>query len=348
MQKTKMNKPDMRLNMKRYLFFLMPFLGILASGCQNSKQGKNEEVISERYIHKYGYDVSKKEWETAGYPGQVITTLRNGVTITASYEDGILHGPTTYTYAHSQTLESLNIYERGNLMKKTSFSIQGIPFKEETFLSPSHLRVLRWYNTGTPMSLEEFHHTELLEGEYYNKNNEAEYRVIKGAGTRIIRDQHEQITSKETIENGYPILRETFYSHGVPHTIIPLSGGKVHGEKNVFAPSGEPISKETFTLNVLDGPATYFQNGCRYLESNYKNGLKHGTERHYIDGETIVEETEWYEGHKHGPSIVYFDGMSKIQWYYNNIQVSKERYRELCKQEENIAIMNDRAKRVEE
>ena len=330
--------------MKRFVPYLLSLIPLLMVGCNKSDQDKNDEVVSQRYIHKYGYDVSKEEWESTGYPGQVITTLRNGVTITASYEDGVLHGKTTYTYPHSQTVESLNIYERGNLVKKTSYNIRGIPQKEEIFLSPSHVKLTRWYSNGTPMSLEEYHNTELLEGEYYNKNNEAQFKVTKGSGMRITRDQHEQIVAKETIENGYPAKRETFHPHGIPHTIIPLSGGKIHGEKKVYAPSGEPISSEAYRQNILDGHATYYQNGCRYLELSYKNGVKHGTERHFIDGETIVEETEWLEGQKHGPSIFYFDGMSKTRWYYNNMPVSKEKYRELCEQEENIAIMNERTK----
>lgn len=334
--------------MKRFIPFVLPLLALFAVGCHNSSRDSEDQVVSKRFIHKYGYDVSKEEWETASYPGQVITTLRNGITVTASYEDGILNGPTTYTYPHSQTTESLNIYERGNLVKKTSYNIRGVPQKEEVFLSPSHVKVTRWYTAGTPLSVEEYHNTELLEGEYYNRNNEVEFRVSKGSGMRITRDQHEQMVAKETIENGYPVLRETFHPHGVPHAIIPLSGGKIHGEKRIFAPSGEPISSETYKLSVLNGPATYFQNGCRYLEVSYKNGLRHGAERHFVDGETIVEETQWYEGNKHGSSIVFFDGMSKTRWYYNNTPVTKERYRELIEQEENIAIMNDRAKHIDQ
>ncbi len=331
--------------MKRFSPLLVALSGLFIFGCQNSSKDQNENVVSKRYIHKYGYDVSKEEWDATGYPGQVITTLRNGVTVTASYEDGILHGPTTYTFPHSHTTESLNIFERGNLVKKISYDIRGIPQKEQIFLSPSHVKTTKWFQTGTPLSVEEYHNNELLEGEYYNEKNETEHRVIKGNGTRVTRDQHENIVAKETIANGFPVLRETFHPHGIPHTIIPLSGGKIHGEKKVFAPTGEPISLESYHLDTLHGPAVYYQNGCRYLEINYRDGYKDGKERHFVDGETVVEETEWMEGQKHGPSIVFFDGMSRTQYYHNNQAVSKEKYRELCEIEENIAIMNDRALR---
>ncbi|MDN3509447.1 MAG: hypothetical protein P0S93_05505 [Candidatus Neptunochlamydia sp.] len=329
--------------MKRFSHLYIALYGLFVFGCHNSNKDQNENVVSKRYIHKYGYDVSKEEWDGATYPGQVITTLRNGVTVTASYEDGVFHGPTTYTFPHSHTIESLNIYERGNLVKKVTYDIRGIPQKEQVFLSPSHVRTTKWYQKGTPLSVEEYHNNELLEGEYYNEKNETASRVTKGSGVRVTRDQHENIIAKEMIENGFPVLRETFHPHGIPHAVLPISGGKLHGKKKVFAPTGEPISIESYKLDVLHGPATYYQNGCRYLEVNYREGLKHGKERHLIDDETVVEETEWMEGKKHGRSVVFFDGMSRTRFYYNNQAVSKEKYRELCEIEENIAIMNDRA-----
>lgn len=330
--------------MKRFSPLLICAAGLIFSGCQNSNSDQNENVVSKRYIHKYGYDVSKEEWEGAGYPGQVITTLRNGVTVTSTYENGMLHGPSTLTYPHSQTIETRNTYERGNLVKRITYDIRGIPEKEEIFLSPSHYKVTKWYQNGTPLSMEEYHNNELLEGEYYNDRNETEHRVTKGFGIRVVRDQHEQIVAKETLENGFPILRETYHPHGIPHTVTPLMNGMIHGERKVFAPSGEPISLETYKHNILHGPAIYYQNGCRYLEVNYHEGVKHGLERHFIDGETIVEETEWMDGQKHGPSIVFFDGMSRTRYFYNDQLVTKERYRELSDIEENIAIMNDRAR----
>ena len=332
--------------MNRYLPYFLSFLSLIAVGCHSSR-GEDDQVISKRYIHKYGYDVSKKEWESANYPGKIISTLHNGVTVSASYENGILNGPMTITYPHSQTTESLNLYEKGNLIKKRIYDIRGIPKEETEFLSPSHFRISRWFSSGTPLSTEEYHNHELLKGEYYNKKNEIEARVVKGKGIRITRNQREETIAKETIDKGYPILSETFHPHGIPHTITPLLGGQIHGEKKVFAPTGEPISVENYTKNILHGIAYYYQNGCLYLEVNYKEGKKHGLEKHYVDGETIIEEINWYEGKKHGASTLYFDGMSKINWYYNNKPVTKEQYRQLAQQEENIAIMNDRARGID-
>lgn len=329
--------------MKSNFIFIIGTVGILMTGCQHSKH-KKDEVISQRYIHKYGYDVSQEEWERADYPGQVITTLRNGVTITATYEDNVLNGPTTFTFPHSQTLESSNIYEKGNLIKKLSYNIRGIPVQEEIYLSPTHIKTTKWYLDGTPMCIEERSFDELIEARYYNAKNEMVYQLANGSGTRVVRDDSGSITTKETINNGYPSLRETFHANGTPHTILSLRNGILHGRKQVFAQSGEPVSVEHWDMNKLHGLATYFQNGCRYLEIQFTQGLKNGLERHYIDGETIVEESQWLRNQKHGPTTVYYDGMSKTEWYYNNDRVSKDKFRELCDREQMISIMNERGK----
>ncbi len=318
-------------------------VGILVTGCQSSKHKQNE-VISQRYIHKYGYDVSQAEWEKSDYPGRVITTLRNGVRITATYEDNVLNGPTTFTFPHSQTLESSHIYEKGNLIKKLSYNIRGIPVQEEIYLSPTHIKTTQWYIDGTPMCIEERLFDELVNARYYNTKNEQVYQLTNGSGTRVVRDESGNITIKETINNGYPSLRETFHENGSPHTITSLKNGIPHGRKQVFAQSGEPISIEHLDMNKLHGLASYFQNGCRYLEIQFTHGLKNGLERHYIDGKTIVEESQWLKNKKHGPTIVYYDGMSRTEWFYNNDSVSKDKFRELCEREQMISIMNERGK----
>lgn len=329
--------------MKWFTPIALSMLVFSLTGC-NKGNSKKEEVVSKRYIHKYGYDVSKEEWESADYPGQVITTLRNGVTISATYEDGILSGPTTYTYAHSGTRQAVELYEHGNLIKKVSYSIRGIPTQEELFISPTNIKTTKWYPSGTPMSVEETMNGEILEGQYLSLSNETEARIQKGSGTRILRDEEGNLLEKETIQNGYPILRETYYESGSPHEQIPLSGGVLHGELKVFAKTGEPVSIQKYSMGVMHGLATYFQNGYRYLEMPYVEGMKEGIERHYIDGENLVEETEWLEDKKHGTSTVYCDGIAHTKWFYNGEKVSKEKYNYLLDRERTIAIMNERSK----
>ncbi|MCY3975104.1 MAG: hypothetical protein OXF02_06160 [Simkaniaceae bacterium] len=332
---------------RSFLSGLFVLVVLFLSGCNGSDRDRHEDVVSTRYIHKYGYDVSEKEWKHAEYPGRVVTKLRDGITVTASYEEGVLHGTVTRTYPHSHTLESSIVYERGVPVRKTLYTPRGIPDREEIFYSSDHKKVTRWYGSGTPLSTEEWRGDRLVSGEYYDTCNESEAHVAQGFGVRIVRNAHEQREMRETIEEGRPVLREIYYPHGVPRAVIPLQGGVVHGEKKVFAPSGEPVAYETYRCDVLHGPATYFRNGCKYLEISYEEGRKHGTERHFVDGVTLVEETEWRDGHKHGPSVLYFDDMSRVRYYYNNLAVSKEKYRELLRQEETIATMNNRAKGVD-
>ena len=89
--------------MKKQTPALMTLLLIGMFGCNGKKE---DEVVDQLYVHKYGYTVSKEEWSSKNYPGQVITTRQDGVTVTATYEDGKLNGPSTETFPHSQTVET--------------------------------------------------------------------------------------------------------------------------------------------------------------------------------------------------------------------------------------------------
>lgn len=331
------------MNMK-----LLPVVGALLlvglCGCHCSKKPKKTDVVSQRYIHKYGYDVSKDEWGANHYPGQIVTTLKNGITIASTYEDGVLHGPTSYTYPHSQTLESLQVFERGNLLKKTTFDIKGIPQKEELFLAPGHIKTKYWYNTGTPMCVEERLENALIEGDYFTLQNELESKIENSVGIKTVRSEDGALLAKETIKDGVVVAIETFHSNGTPHIISSLKNGLLHGEKKVFGPTGDPIIEENYYFGMLNGLCSYYQNGYRYLESPYKDGKKEGIERQYIDGETLVEETEYHDNFKHGPSTFYTDGVSKTEWYYNDEYISKAKFEELSEREKMISIMNSRAK----
>ncbi len=337
-------KSCMRLIVKKYSPFLLAALGLFAYGCQNSKVAQNDHVITKRFIHKYGYDVSKEQWDSQEFPGQVITTLKNGITVTANYEDGVLHGISHSTFPLSQTLESESMYERGTLKKKTSFNIRGIPVSEEVYLPDNIVKTTKWYTNGIPLSIETYKGKQLKNAEYFNTKNEVEYKVVDGFGTRVTKTENMKLAVKETIENGYPTKRESFHANGVPHSITNFQNGMLHGTKQVFASSGEPVLEEHWKNNQLDGLATYFQNGYKYLEVPYSVGKKNGMERHYVDGELVIEETQYIDGEKHGPSTFYYDGMSKTQWFYNNAKISKAKYDNLIERERTIAIINERSK----
>lgn len=309
-------------------------MGALTTSCDESRKDKN--IISRRYIHKYGYDVPRDEWQAQQYPGQVLTTLRDGKTITESYEDGLLHGPRTETYPHSQTIQALEQYQRGKLAKRVSYSVRGVPEKEEIFKTPEHTLVTYWFPSGTPKAKEELHDQVLINGWYYNLANETDSRIESGTGEKTLRNQSGDMLAKHVYNNYQVTYIETYYPNNTPCTVTSYEDGKIHGEKKHFSMSGEPLSVENYYQGVKHGLCTYFQNGYKYAEIPYAFGNKDGVTRHYIDGETIVEETEYKNDIKHGPSVIYCDGSARTTWYFENRKVSRPKYEELIRREEAI------------
>jgi antitoxin component YwqK of YwqJK toxin-antitoxin module len=321
--------------MKMKVMLVLGAVSILMAGCRNSNEEDN--VVSQRYIHKYGYAVSKEEWDAKNYPGQVITTLRNGITVTATYENGVLHGPSTYTYPHSQTVEAYLVYNHGNLVKEMKYDNKGMPSNEKAWFSPSRYTLTLWYTEGSPLSIEEYSNEELMEGRYFTLSNETEGRVEKGNGLRVVRNQQGILVSKDVIEGGFIAKREAFYPNGSPESVTHYSRGQLHGEKKLFAQSGEPTLIEEWVNGKLHGKCTYFNNGTKEVEISYLNGLKNGQEIHYIDGAQILEETLWENGKKHGASTFYISGEAKTSWFYDGKQVSVKRFEELARLDEMIS-----------
>ena len=299
---------------------------LLFCSCGNEA---DNQVISQRFIHKYGYAVSKQEWESKSYPGQVVTTLRNGVTITATYENGVLHGPCSHTHPHSQTVQFFYLYNQGNLVKEIAYDSFGMPIRERIQISPTRYTLTNWYSDGTPMKIEDFAGSELLEGEYFTLNNEAESRVEKGSGLSTRRDQKGLLLSKEFYESGLLVKQETFYPNGSPETLTFFSSNKIHGERKVFTQTGEPQLTEEWVNGLLHGKVTHFMNGAKQMEISYLYGAKNGLEVHFIDGKIPSQEILWENDLRHGPSIYYIDGMATTEWYYDGKKISKKKYDEL-------------------
>jgi antitoxin component YwqK of YwqJK toxin-antitoxin module len=319
--------------MKNKMSLILGTCGILMSGCGN----KEPEVISKNYIHKYGYALSKKEWESKKYPGQVVTTYKDGVTIAATYEDGILNGPYTATFPHSQTIATYHLYNYGNLIKEIIYDQKGIPQSEKIYLSPTRYSTTYWFTDGTPRSIEEYNGTELIDGQYFATDNETEARVVKGNGMRIVRDKAGLLLAKDKIENGLVVCHETFYRSGVPESISLYVNNQLHGDKRTFDENGEPIALEHWETSYLEGVATYFKNGCKYHEVPYVNGKKQGKEIFYIDGIMVSHDILWEDGKMHGQSNYYVDGIAHTEWFYEGRKVSHREFRQLDKVDQLIA-----------
>ncbi len=321
--------------MKNRIFALLGLCSLTLCGCNDNN--KDDNVVSQRYVHKYGYAVSQADWESTNCPGQVITSLKNGVTVTSTYENGIKHGPTTHTFPHSQTTEFYSLYNQGDKVKEISYDPEGIPVEEWIQLSPTRYSITMWYKEGSPMLVEEFVGNELLEGQYFSPSNELESRVERGAGQRIRRDRSGTLLAKETFQEGYATKKETFYPNGAPESIASYFHDVLDGEKRTFAANGEPLSIEQWSNGKLNGKSQYFKNGNRYLEISYTDGLKNGVERHFIDGEIVSQEIAWENNYKHGEAVFYADGKPESQWFYQGEPVSRRKFNELNKLDEIIS-----------
>lgn len=300
---------------------------LLLASCNQSQE--EVAVISQSYIHKYGYAVSKNEWLNHNYPGQVITTMRDGVTLIETFEDGVLHGARTITYPHSQTLSLYQLYNHGDLVKVVEYDDKGLPMEEKNYLSPMRVAITQWYPDGSPMCIEELASGELLEGQYFNTQNETESRVVKGHGLRIERNRQGILLAKDEMQAGSIIRKETFYPNGAIMSSATYQNNQLHGQRSQFEPSGEPLAIEEYVHGGLNGLAVYFKNGAKSLEISYMNGAKNGYEIHYIDGKEISQRISWENNLLHGPTYYYIEGAAHTEWYYENKMVSAKKYDEL-------------------
>lgn len=327
--------------MKIRLSFLCGAVALLVCSCQ--KDNNNSQVVSQRYVHKYGYAVSQEEWASKNYPGQVITTLRNGVVVTATYENHELHGPCTYTYPNSQTVEKYVLYNQGAPVKEVHYDVSGMPMEETVQLSPSRHSLTLWYSDGAPRSVEEFANDELLEGQYFTVLNDVEARVEKGKGERVMRDAKGTLLYRDDVEAGFTVKRESFYPTGSPESVSYFAINKLHGEKKTYTVSGEPLAVEEWVNGQLHGKATYFKNGTKYLEISYLYGKKNGLESYFVDGDAISHQIVWDNDRKHGPEVYFVNGEEKTTWHYAGKEVSKANYDEQIRLDEIVSQVRPEA-----
>lgn len=320
--------------MKYQYFLVLAALGVFAMSCQREESEK--DVISQRYIHKYGYAVSAEEWADRNYPGQIISSLRSGSTVTATYEDGMLNGPCSFTYPNSQVVERYVLYKRGSPVKEILYDISGMPMKESVQISDAQSTLTTWYADGVPRSIEEYHEDKLLSGQYFTILNELESHVEKGSGLKSVRDLFGVLISKETIQDGFVVKKESFYSNGTPESITHYLFGKMDGERHTFTDQGVPLAVEQWLAGKLHGTSIYYKNGSKHLQVSYEHGEKTGWEYQFTDGATVSHQISWSHDQKHGPETFFIPGGKKVSWYYEGKEVSKNRYEEIKRLDEMI------------
>lgn len=313
--------------------------GVLLSGCHSNKN--NGDVVSQEFIHKYGFGVSQEEWEERAQDGQVITMMKNGVKATRSYENGLLHGNTTYTFPHSNVVEKLLVYDQGTLLKEVLHDAGGIPMREDLYEFDDRTIITLWDEKGSPLSIEEYLEESLLDGKYYTPEHELEAQVENGFGVRVKRDRAGLLLCRDKIEKGAIAERTSYHPNGQIQTVSHYVDYQLHGEQIKNTPSGKPLMSVQWNRGVLDGLKTVYRNGIKIAEIPYINGLREGTEFHYDDFGTLTAEIQWKGDKKHGFSRYHSEEMTENEWYYKGQAVNEQKFQMLDNREKLIADSSD-------
>lgn len=297
---------------------------LIAQSCNHPSN--NPQIVRQLFVHKYGVGIPQSDWLARGSNGQIVTTYRDGTTVSRNYTGGTLHGTTTYTFPHSTIIQKTEIYEEGTLVRIVSHYPSGIPHEEIIYLDNGHVKKTVWYEDGTPQSVEELLDGKVLSGEYFTPSHELEARVQQGEGTRVQRDAYGNLSSKETIQSGEMVLQILYYPNGVPEEMSSYKDGVLDGERKTFHFTGEPNVIEEWSCGYQHGTTVLFQNGQKCSEISYIRGKKQGLEKRYDDNGHLVEEITWVDGKKHGPSRLWIDGIAKTEWFIDNQAVTQIQY----------------------
>ena len=311
--------------MRRIPLFLIG--SALVTSCQNSNSP--DQVVSQTFVHKYGFETSAEEWEARDQDGQVVTMLKNGVKVTRTYENGQLHGPTTYTFPHSPIVEKLLVYDAGNLLKECVNDAAGVPIREEMYEFDNRKVITMWDDKGAPLSLEEYDGELLVEGKYYTPEHELEATVEGRQGERVKRDRTGLLISRDEIIDGMISSRTTYHPNGQVHTVSHYDDYQLHGSQLKFTASGRPLMELNWDHGVLDGEKIIYRNGSRVAVIPFIKGQKHGTEYHFDDLGNLTAEIEWRNDKKHGPTKLHSEEATDTEWFFRGQSVNLERFKNL-------------------
>ncbi len=313
-------------------------LSLLLGGCFSS--ASDDSVVSQKFVHKYGFDVTPEEWEARDGDGQILEVLKNGVKIVRSYENGALHGPTTYSFPNSTVIEKLQVYDQGTLLKEVVHDGTGMPMREEIYEFDNRTITTIWDEKGAPLSIEEFDGELLVEGKYYTPSHDLEGQVESGFGERIKRDRSGLLVSRDTIQNGIATVKTSFHPTGEIHTISHYDGSQLHGEQLKFTSAGRPLMKLNWNHGIMHGPKVVFRNGTKIAEIPYVNGRKQGVEIHFDDLGNLTAEIEWQNDKKHGCSKFYTDDTTEMEWFYKGQAVALDKYNMMANRDKLVADLH--------
>jgi antitoxin component YwqK of YwqJK toxin-antitoxin module len=316
----------MKTNYLPYALILLA----LTTSCRSCR----DDVVCEKYVHRYGVELPPEEWSQRGRHGQVVSAMKDGVVVSRSYESGTLHGDTTYTFPHRDTIQKKECYEQGRLTEEFHNHSDGLPHKQITHNSPNSRTEVIWYDNGSPQCQEQYENNSLVSGTYFNSANSSEAEVADQNGMRVRRDRYGELISVDNIQNGQMVQRTTYHFNGTPQSLTTYVNNKAHGQRRTYLPTGEPSTVEQWQNDSQHGMTTAFEHGQKYAVIPYVYGKKHGVERRYrSDGETVAEKINWVQDCRHGPSYAYINGNEKVTWYFQGRPVvNKQTFDALCNQ----------------
>lgn len=305
-----------------YLRLCTLFCLLGLTSCYRNQEESAKKDGSRKYVHKYGVELSEKEWKEYGMHGDVISTSANGVTITEQYNHNVLHGAKTWSFPNSQAIYKTALYDTGTCTKEIIHDTSGLPLSEIEFVSEERQIHRTFSRGGFPYSIETIDQGILYNGEYFDTEGKLYAAVVDFNGLRVMRDFEGIITRSEKITGGKPSLITEYYPSGNPKSITPCDQGIPHGIRRTFFESSEPASIEPFCEGKLDGTVLLFADGIRACEVPYVSGLRQGTEYRY-DGRRLVHETNWKKGRKHGISIDHANPEMPQEWYWEGEPVTQ-------------------------
>jgi antitoxin component YwqK of YwqJK toxin-antitoxin module len=302
----------------------------LATGCQT--RPSPDDVVSEKYIHRYGVPIPADQWSDRGQHGQICSTRRDGVVVAKTYDSGQLHGECSYTFPHSSLIQKKENYDSNTLTSETHYYPNGVPQKQIDYDGSGSKTLTKWFDNGAPQRKEVYSGDSLSQAEYFNQNNQVESQVFEGEGVRTRRDNYGQLLSNDEIRNGQMVERKTFHPNGVPASITAYNQGVIHGQRCTYSMSGEPLTIETWVNDSQHGTTAIYQNGAKVSDQPYVQGIRHGVERRYRDGDQMVQEVTWKDDQQHGPCHSYFDNGKQTDWYFQGRHVNKQTFDALSNQ----------------
>jgi antitoxin component YwqK of YwqJK toxin-antitoxin module len=301
------------------LSYVIAISAFLLISCEKSN---NTNVVSQNFVHKYGFDVSEKEWKDRNSEGQVVSVLKTGITVNQTYSNGILHGPTTYSYPHSNIVHKCYLYEEGSLLKIVVNDHRGIPYFEEAYEYDNKRILTFWNQTGVPLKKEEYENNQLVYGQYFDSNNQKESSIENGTGIRINRNRKGVLLSKDLFQDGKLLTRTGFYENGTLQSETSYSDYILNGEQKKYSTTGNIALQQTWNKGKLDGLKVLYKDNTRVAEIPYMLGKKDGVEKHYhLDG-TLAGEVHWVQGQKHGSDRKYENDETKIKWFFRGENIA--------------------------